>query len=319
MKSFKKYIVWALLLSVFIMTGCNVSLPERRKFIEQDKVSIVTSIYPMYDFASKIAGDKAEIYNLVPAGIEPHDFELTTGDMQLLETADLFIYNGAGMEHFVDQTMKSVSNKDLLVVEAAEHVDLIEAKEQEEHHGLFGHEHHEKYDPHTWLSIRNAMKEAEAIKDALVSIDSANQGYYEENYQVLLSQLEDLEQEYTTQLREYSGQTIVVAHEAFGYLCNEYGLSQLAVEGLTSDSEPDSARMAEIVEFCKAYNIDVIFFEELVSPKVAQTIADEVGAKTDVLYTIEGRTPSQEAENIDYIAMMRQNLEVLQKAFSTKE
>lgn len=295
-----------------VLAGCSGRTGVNAGFQDDSKISIVTTIYPVYDFACNIAGDKAEIINLVPAGMEPHDFELSTGDMQLLEQADVFIYNGAGMEHFVDKTLDSISNEELVVVECAKDVTLLEASHT--HEGEEDDEHEEKLDPHTWLSASNAILEAEAIKDALIDVDEANAGYYENNFESYKEQLTELDELYKSELADLSKDTIVVAHEAFGYLCKEYGLHQEGIEGLTADSEPDSARMKEIIDFCKDNDIQVIFFEELVSPKVAETVASEIGAETMVLNPIEGLTAEQEAEGLDYIGLMKQNLEALKKA-----
>ena len=129
-----------------------------------------------------------------------------------------------------------------------------------------------------------------------------------------VEQLKELDETFREGLKDISKDTIVVAHQAFGYLCKEYGLKQEAVEGLTADSEPDSARMKELIDFCKKEDIHVIFFEELVSPKVAQTIANEADAETMVLNPIEGITAEQEKEGTDYITLMKENLKALQKA-----
>lgn len=290
------YIVMVLCIGL-MLTGCGT---KGRSFQSQDKILVVTTIYPVYDFVSNIAGDRAEIINLVPAGTEPHDFELSTGDMQLLEEADLFIYNGAGMEHFVDKTLDAVSNKELMAVEAAGTVKTLESGE--------------KTDPHTWLSVENAILESEVIKDAFVQIDAEHKEVYEKNFEDYKDRLEALDESYKEELSGLSRNTIVVAHEAFGYLCAEYGLNQNAVEGLTADSEPDSAKMKEIIDFCREEDIQVIFFEELVSPKVANAIAEEIGAETMVLNPIEGLTVSQEEEGLDYIGLMEENLEALKKA-----
>ena len=311
----KKLCIVILFCTVLVSTGCSSGAKTGKDFQDEEKIAVVTTIYPIYDFASNIAGDKAEIINLVPAGTEPHDFELSTGDMQLIEKADLFIYNGAGMEHFVDKTLKAVSNKDLVVVEAAQGIELLAA----EHYHDDGDEHdgtdsEENTDPHTWLSVENAIAESEAIKDALVELDEENADYYEANFASYKEKLEALEADYKEGLSDLSGDTIVVAHEAFGYLCNVYVLKQEAVEGVTADSEPDAARMKEIIEFCKENDIKIIFFEELVSPKVAKTIADEIGAETMVLNPIEGLTAEQEEQGLDYIGIMEQNLDALKKA-----
>ena len=289
------------LFMAFILTGCSVELQNTRNFVERDKIAVVTTIYPVYDFVKNIAGDRVEIINLVPAGMEPHDFELSTGDMRLLEQADMFVYNGAGMEHFVERTLEALSNDRLLVVEAAGNIATFSSED--------GHT-----DPHTWLSVKNAMAEATAIKEALVRSDPENASYYESNYEDYMVRLEELDSRYREELNGLSKNTIVVAHEAFGYLCQEYGLNQEAIEGLTADSEPDSARMKEIIDFCKKEDIRVIFFEELVSPKVADTIAEETGAVTMVLNPIEGLTAEQEQAGFDYIILMESNLEALKVA-----
>ena len=306
--------VMVLLSGLGLLTGCSGTGQSKTGFKEEDKISVVTTIYPMYDFVSHIAGDKAEVINLVPAGIEPHDFELSTGDKQLMETADLFIYNGAGMESFVDKTLAAISNEDLVVVEGAENVSLIQTECEEEHEEESEEHEHGEHDPHTWLSVKNAILEAENIKDALVEFDQENANYYEANFEQYKKELEALDARYETELAGLSKNTIVVAHQAFGYLCQEYGLQQEAVEGLTAESEPDAARMKEIIEFCKEKEIKVIFFEELVSPKVAQTIANEIGADTAVLNPVEGLTKEQEQQQQDYIDIMEQNLEELKKA-----
>ncbi|MDO5156113.1 MAG: metal ABC transporter substrate-binding protein [Eubacteriales bacterium] len=294
-----------------VLMGCSGQRPIRQ-FKNEDRIKIVTTIYPLQNFASEIGGEQVEIINLVPAGMEPHDFELSTADMQLLEEADVFIYNGAGMEHFVDKTLAAVTNKDLVVVEAAKDIKLLEAKHS---HDEDTHESDEEtYDPHTWLSIENAVMEAEAIKEALCMIDTNHADDYEKNYTTYKERLDALDETYREELAKVSSKTIVVAHEAFGYLCQEYGLSQVAVEGLSADSEPDTARMKEIIDFCRENKIKVIFFEELVSPKVANMIAQEVGAETDLLNPIEGITAEQESQSLDYIGLMEQNLEALKRA-----
>lgn len=303
-----------LCMTAIIFCGCGTG-KERQHFQDEEKLKIVTTIYPIQNFTEEIAGDKAEIINLVPAGMEPHDFELSTGDMQLIEEADVFIYNGAGMEHFVDKTISSISNKNLIIVEAASGVKLKEASHVHEEGEEHGESHEEeRYDPHTWLSIENAVIEAELIKDTLCKADPDNTEYYNSHFEDYKTELLELAQRYENELSGLSKNTIVVAHEAFGYLCDEYGLVQEAVEGLTADSEPDSARMKEIIDFCKENDIQVIFFEELVSPKVAETIANEIGARTEVLNPIEGRTAKQEEQGMDYIGFMEQNLKVLKDA-----
>lgn len=304
MKGYKRIIVFLWITGIMLLGGCAQSGAGSGSFQEEDKIAVVTTIYPMYDFVSNIAKDRAEIINLVPAGTEPHDFELSTRDMQLMEQADMFVYNGAGMEHFVDKTLEAVSNEKLVVVEAAEQINAESAQADSD----------VEEDPHTWLSPVNAIAEAEAIKDAFIRLDEENADYYQENFEAYKEKLEALDAQYREELKNLSKDTIVVAHEAFGYLCAEYGLKQEAIEGLIPESEPDAARMKELIDFSREHEIKVIFFEELVSPKVAQAIADEVGAETVVLNPIEGLTAEQQEAGLDYISIMEQNLEALKRA-----
>jgi len=285
---------------------------------EKDKLIIYTSFYPMYDLTKKVGGDKVEVTNLVPAGTEPHDWEPSSSDIVSLENGDMLIYNGAGMEHWVEDITQALQNKNLKLVEASKGVELVEgghSHEEEEHEEEHEEEEH-GFDPHVWLSIRNAKKEMEVIKNALVEADPGNKEYYENNYTTYAAEFDELDAKFTEELSKLQNKDIVVAHEAFAYLCKDYGLNQVAVEGLSPDSEPDAKRMAEIIEFAKENNIKTIFFEELVSPKVAETIAFEVGAETDVLNPLEGLTEEQISAGEDYLSIMGNNLEALIKALS---
>ncbi len=475
-----------MLMSALAVTGVAESAAEQ-------KLSVYASFYPMYDFASKIGGDKVTVTNMVPSGMEPHDWEPTATDIVGLENADVFVYNGAGMEHWVEDVLAALSNKDLIAVEASSGIDLLAGHKHGDghHHESFteadvqdrtladfagdwqsiypymldgtldeavalaaeggemtfeemaayykrgfetdinrlviegdsitfhtdegettapyaydgfvfldyadlgaqsalyrfkatdavdgapkyllfadhNHEagpaehfhlnfsedgtitteqtlekfatyfpasatgaqiaeamaehsspeeeeeeedhHHGEYDPHVWLSPVNAKAEMERIKNALSQADPDNAAYYEANYAVYAAELDALNQEFRDALTPLANKDIVVAHQAFGYLCAEYGLNQVAIEGLSPDSEPDPARVAEIIEFGKEHAVRVIFFEELVSPKVAQTIADAIGAETDVLSPVEGLSDEQIAAGGDYFSVMRQNLEAL--------
>ena len=154
----------------------------------------------------------------------------------------------------------------------------------------------------------------ENIKNGFVKADPGNKSYYEANYAKYAGETDQLDRELKDTFSALPKKDIVVAHQAFGYLCEAYGLHQIGVEGLVPDSEPDPARMAEIIELARKYGVKVIFFEELVSPKVSETIADAVGAKIAVLNPIEGLSEKQLASGDDYFSVMRQNARALKKA-----
>lgn len=300
-----------LLMSALILSGCgNAKVNTQSSNIGSSadsgkKLTVYTSFYPMYDLTKKIGGDKINLKNLVPAGTEPHDWEPTPSDMGNLEKADVLIYNGAGMESWMDKVLKSINNKKLVTVEASKGLKLLGNPDKNENSA---------YDPHVWLNPMLAKQEMEAIKNALVNADSANKEYYEKNFNENAFKLDQLDQDYKKTITGLSKKDIIVAHQAFSYLCSAYGLNQVAIEGLAADSEPSPARMAEIVNFAKEKQLKYIFFEELVSPKVAQTIAKETGATATVLSPLEGLSETDQKAGKDYFSVMRDNLEVLKKA-----
>lgn len=314
-------------IAVVLMAGCGAatvsssaggsslssqSAETPQSLEDANKLNIYTSFYPMYDFAVKVGGDKVNVTNLVPAGTEPHDWEPSTTDLANLEKANLLVYSGAGMEHWVDKVVGSLTNKELITVEASKGIALQEGHHHDEEEAdQDEHEEESAYDPHVWISIRNAKAEMKTIKNALVQADPDNTAYYEENYADYAKKFDELDQKFTDQLSALPNKTIVVAHEAFGYLCSDYGLTQMGIEGLSADSEPDPARMAEIIRFARDNNVKTIFFEELVSPKTAEAIASEIGVKTDMLNPLEGLTEEQLAAGEDYLSVMEKNLETL--------
>lgn len=278
-------------------------------FSDDGRLKVMASFYPMYDFAQKVGGDKVEVKDMVPAGTEPHDWEPAATDIRNLEDADVFVYNGADLEHWAEDVLATLENQNLIVTEASDGVELLDG-EGDHAHGDNGK------DPHVWLDPLRAKKEMENIRDAFCQADPKNRDYYEGNYERYAREFDELDQEFREKLADAKSRDIIVAHEAFGYLCNAYDLKQLAIEGLTPDSEPDPAKMQEVIEYAKEFDIHTIFFEELASPKVAKTVAKEVDAVTAVLNPIEGLSDEDIQAGEDYFSVMRKNLTALQKALN---
>lgn len=294
--------------SLLMLSGCTGKTgADQKADVEggEKKISVYTSFYAMYDFTKKIGGDKIELTNLVPAGTEPHDWEPTPTDIAKLENANVLVYNGAGMEGWLDKVLETLKNKDLIAVETSKDIKLLDNKDEDEDL---------KYDPHVWLNPQNAKIQMEAIKNAFITADPANKDYYEKNYADNAKKLDELDNEFKSSLTNLPNKDIIVAHQAFGYICSAYGLNQVAIEGLNPDSEPSPAKMAEIAEFAKKHKVKYIFFEELISPKVAETIASEVGAETQVLNPLEGLEEEDIQAGKEYFSVMKENLEVLKKA-----
>lgn len=298
----------------------------------QPTITVIASFYPMYDFAARIGGTRIELINMVPSGVEPHSWEPSAGDIVKLEQADVFVYNGAGMEHWVDTILSAVSSEDLVIVETAadlelrdghdhdhdmdhiavdDHDEETHVNEETDHDNDDGHDHGDQ-DPHVWLDPLLAIDQMRAIRDAFITADPDGSDYYNDNYAMAKAEFEELDSEFHRRLEKLASRDLIVAHEAYGYLAAAYDLDQIAISGLSPEDEPSPARMAEIIDLAEQRQIGVIFFEELVSPKVAQTIADAVGAETAVLSTLEGLTNEQSSNGDDYISVMRQNLETIE-------
>lgn len=308
-----KAVLFTAAVSAALLSGCG----QKEDIQDSGKLTVMASFYPMYDFAVKIGGDKVAVANMIPAGTEPHDWEPATKDIANLEKADVFVYSGAGMEHWAEEVLKTLKNQNLTVAEASSGITLMKGHEHEEGENQEAeseeHEHGE-FDPHVWLSPANAKIEMENIKDAFVKADPENEAYYQANYETYAGKFDELDKKYKDTLSPLPNKSVVVAHEAFGYLCDAYGLTQMGIEGLSPDSEPDPARMAEVIDFVKENKVKTIFFEDLVSPKVAETIAKETGAKTEVLNPLEGLTDEQLKNGDDYFSVMEKNLTVLKEA-----
>ncbi len=269
---------------------------------------IVASFFPMYDFARKIAGDRATVTMMVPAGSDPHTWEPSAADIARVGKADLFIYNGAGMEHWVPTVLAGAASQTVRVVEASSGMPLRSGG-----HAHDGEDH--ETDPHVWLAPANVKIQMATIRDALILADPEGAEIYRGNYALWAAAVDRMDTEYHNALAPYRGREIVVAHEAFGYLCDAYGLIQLPVEGLTPDSEPDPARMAEIIRIARERDVRVIFFDRTASSKVADTLAAEIGARVDVLDPVASLSPEQIAAGEDWFSIMRANLRALVHAF----
>jgi zinc transport system substrate-binding protein len=307
----------ALLLTFSILlSACGGSKIE----LAEDKINVVTSFYPLYDFAQKIGGSHVHVINAVPSGVEPHDWAPKSRDITQINKANLFVYQGAGFEGWVHELLES-KKKDakVVVVEASVGMDLIPVEHSGEEHkenakDKHGHEDESEFDPHSWLSPANAKKMAENVKKGLVQADPAHQADYESNYKELLDQLDQLDRKFKDSLAKVARKEIVVSHEAFAYLCRDYGLTQKAIMGLAPDSEPTARDMKEINDFIKQNHVKYIFFEELVSDKLAKTLANDAKIETLVLNPLEGLTDEQAEAGEDYFTVMEKNLQNLVKA-----
>ncbi|QJA08983.1 zinc ABC transporter solute-binding protein [Romboutsia sp. CE17] len=292
------------------LVACSNGVKKEEGNTSDEKVKVYATIFPIYDFTKNIGKDKIELNYIVPPSSEPHDYEISAKTIKDIQNADLLIKNGLGVDGFADN-IKSESEK-LNIVVASEGIEKITYEEgsHDENHTEEEHDHGE-YDPHVWLNINNAIKECENIKNALVKVDAKNKEYYEENYNNYVKELKDLQDSYKENLKEIKNKTILVSHDAYGYLCKEYGINQISVTGVNPNQEPSMSKIAELTDYAKDKNIKYILFDGLVNPKVSQTIANEANIDTMILYSIDGITKEDFNNSEDYVSLMEKNLETL--------
>lgn len=270
-----------------------------------DKTPASASFYPLYFFASEIGGDKALVTNITPAGVEPHDFDPTAQEVARLQQNKLLILNGAGFEPWADKLKDELTG--ILVVDTSEGIDL-DGRAGKEGEG------ESELDPHVWLSPVLAKSQAEKIFRAFSAVDPGNKTAYEQNHTKLAARFDDLDKNYKEGLRSCKQNTFVTSHSAFGYLAREYNLKQASISGLSPEAEPSFSQLAQTIQFVKDNNVKYIFFETLVSPKLAQTIANETGAQTLVLDPLEGLSDDDIGQGKNYFTTMEENLKNLQLA-----
>ncbi|WP_342043865.1 metal ABC transporter substrate-binding protein [Bacillus sp. OTU2372] len=293
-----------------MVSGCsNAASTKSEKTSEgSKKLQIVTTFYPMYYFAQKVAGSSANVELLIPNGVEPHDWEPTANDMAKIQDSDLFIYNSRYFETWTEKVFKSINDPNLKVIEASNGIKLMDALDSEEEDN---HEHTSSKDPHVWLSPVLAQKEVDNIAKALEQADPKNKDKFQKNAAALNSELADLDSLYKETIDKAKKKEFVTQHAAFGYLAKQYGLTQIPIAGLSPDVEPTLGKLAELTDLTKKKNVKIIYFEELTSSKVADTLAKEIGAKTEVLNPLEGLTKKEQEKGLDYIDVMKNNLESL--------
>lgn len=273
------------------------------------KLQVTTSFYPLYFFATQVAGARANVINIIPAGTEPHDYEPSAQDIITMENSKLLILNGGGLEAWGDKIGQTLTPGRTLIVTTGK--DLTTQTLAEGGKSVA--------DPHVWLSPILAKKIVEKIVEGFATVDPDNALYYEMNAQALLLKLSDLDTLYRNGLMACRGTSIVTSHAAFGYLAAAYNFTQISVAGLSPDAEPSPKQIGEIVAFAKNNNVKYIFFESLASPKLSETIAREVGAQTLVLDPIEGLSADVAATGGDYFTQMAKNLENLRTALDCQK
>ena len=308
------------------LSACSSTAPSSTSGAKDGTLTVMASFYPLQYLAEKIGGEHVTVTSLTPAGAEPHDLELSPKTVDALSSADAVIYL-AGFQSAVDEAIEQQAPKTVIDVSPA--VQLVEAgvdanhPSEEEDEGTDeaqsseadGHEdhHHDmSADPHFWLDPVRMANAATLVGDKLAEANPANAEMYKTNAKALKDELTSLGNDLVSKTSTCQIKTFVTAHTAFGYLADRTGLTQVGISGLDPDSSPSPARLAEISQIAKDQGVTTIFTEALIDPKIAQTLADDLGITTAVLDPIESQTdPSK-----DYSGVMNDNINALTKALN---
>jgi zinc transport system substrate-binding protein len=303
-------IIIALGLSVWGLTNYQ---NQRNRVNLSNKVKVVTTLFPLYDMAKNIGGDKADVSQLLPPGVEAHSFEPKPSDIVKINEADIFIYTGKFMEPWVEDILKSVANKNLIVVDASQDTKMIP--------GVF-HDEDEpagSLDPHIWLDFDNAKIMLNNIKNGFVKADGNNYAIYQQRVNDYENELTNLDKKYQTALVDCQSKEIIYGgHYAFGYLANRYSLQYLAAQGVSPDAEPTASDLAALVEQIKKDDIKYVFYEELTSPKIAETIAQETSAKMLLLNAAHNLTKDQFNSGLSFFDVLNDDLDNLKIGLECK-
>lgn len=263
-----------------------------------EKIPVAASFYPMYEFARQVGGDRVQVRNLTPAGAEPHDYELTPKDIIAVNRSQVLIYNGAGLEPWARKLLPQLPPS-VLVVNAAEGIRIVKATAGEDQG---------RPDPHIWMDPVLAQKQVDNVLAGFVRVDPAGKAVYEANAAKFKGELTALHERFLRALSTCRKKIFITNHAAFGYFAARYGLTQIGIAGLAPDAEPSAAKIRELIRLARQNDVRIIYYESLVSPRVAATIAREVGARTLVFDPLEGFTDEELAHGKNYLAVMGENL-----------
>ena len=312
--------IWKFLLictSLTLFAGCtngtNTNEPEQKS---ENKLQIMTTLFPQYDFAKQIAGDKADVTLLLPTGVESHAYEPTPKDILNIHASDLFIYTGENMETWVSKLLTDLDPTKTKVLDLSANLPLHELYENDEHEE---DEHaHDTTDPHVWTNPVFAKIMVEDILQAIIEKDPENQAFYTKNAKEYMKQLDEIDAELKEVVAMGKRNKIIFAgHFALSYFAKQYGIEYMAAyPNTSSESEPSVKDIANIIEIIKREEIPVVYYEELTDPKVATSIQEQTGAKMLLLHSLHNVSKDELTQCASYVSIMKQNIENLKEGLN---
>ncbi|WP_068672848.1 metal ABC transporter solute-binding protein, Zn/Mn family [Oceanobacillus sp. Castelsardo] len=304
-----------ILITATIMFGCNANNESETN--NNESIKIYTTLYPIQYAIERIAGDSITVESIYPPGVDAHSYEPTSKDITDIAKSDAFIYLGAGMEAFAETAADALSNQDVKLIELGKHEELFQVEETEEagHHAeqdeVHDGHHHGDHDPHIWIDPIRMLEMSNLIKQELISLNPEQASLYNDNFTTLEEDLLELDNQYTNTLKDKKNKKILVTHAAYGYWEKRYGLQQIAINGLSSNSEPSQKELTNIVNQANKSKLKYIIFEQNTSNRVSEVIQQEIGAETVVIHNLSVLTDDDIQNHEDYLTLMEKNLTTL--------
>ncbi len=284
--------------------------------VRERRLRVVTTLFPLYDFARAVGGQKAEVELLLPPGVEPHGFEPRPKDILRINEAAIFVYTGNFMEPWAETIIKGIDTQKVLVVDASRGVTTTPVPKPDEHrHG----DREERIDPHIWLDLGNAQKMVDNILQGFVEKDPHNREFYQTNAGAYSTRLRELDEKFRKGLAQCKTRLFVHGgHYAFHYLARRYDLTYVSVYGFSPNAEPSPRHLAGIVRTLRQHKIKHIFYEELLQPRVAETVARETGAKLLPLNGGHNVSREEMERGVTFISVLDQDLKNLREGLECR-
>jgi zinc transport system substrate-binding protein len=317
MQSCQRTFYLLLTLSLLALTGSACSPPPEVKQ-KSARIPVVATLFPLYDFAKNVGGDRADVTLLLPPGMEPHSFEPRPSDILTLNRAGLFIYTSPAMEPWADSILKGLQNKGLVVVDSSRGIS-IPALTDEKGHGKTPQRHPHAADPHIWLDFSLAVRMVENIRDGFITKDPASKDIYDKNAAAYIAELRRLDDRYRAGLRRCQKDMIVSGgHFAFAYMAHRYGFRYISVYGASPNAEPSAADLARVMKLIRDNGLSHLFHEELINPRVAETLSRETGVTLLKLNAAGNVTRDDFDRGETFLSLMEKNLVNLEKGLQCR-